>query len=76
MRIISIHCLTSFTPAFQDECGQAVVIVRLIGMLGQGRVAMMHDNALIYTIALGLGGALFLGILAKRSGMSPIVGYL
>jgi CPA2 family monovalent cation:H+ antiporter-2 len=36
----------------------------------------MHDISLITTIALGLGAALVLGLLAKRLGLSPIVGYL
>jgi CPA2 family monovalent cation:H+ antiporter-2 len=36
----------------------------------------MHDISLITTIALGLGAALILGLLAKRVGLSPIVGYL
>lgn len=36
----------------------------------------MHDISLITTIAFGLTAALVLGLLAKRFGMSPIVGYL
>jgi CPA2 family monovalent cation:H+ antiporter-2 len=36
----------------------------------------MHDISLITTIALGLSAALFFGLLAKRMGLSPIVGYL
>jgi CPA2 family monovalent cation:H+ antiporter-2 len=36
----------------------------------------MHDISLITTIALGLTAALFFGLLAKRVGLSPIVGYL
>jgi CPA2 family monovalent cation:H+ antiporter-2 len=36
----------------------------------------MHDISLITTIALGLSAALVLGLLAKRLGLSPIVGYL
>lgn len=36
----------------------------------------MHDISLITTIALGLTGALLFGLLAKRFGLSPIVGYL
>jgi monovalent cation:H+ antiporter-2, CPA2 family len=36
----------------------------------------MHDISLITTIALGLSGALLFGLLAKRVGLSPIVGYL
>src|ERR1051326_7655731 len=36
----------------------------------------MHDISLITTIALGLSAALLFGILAKRIGLSPIVGYL
>jgi len=36
----------------------------------------MHDISLITTIAVGLTAALFFGILAKRVGLSPIVGYL
>jgi hypothetical protein len=36
----------------------------------------MHDISLITTIALGLSAALLFGILAKRIGHSPIVGYL
>lgn len=36
----------------------------------------MHDISLITTIALGLSGALLFGLLAKRFGLSPIVGYL
>src|SRR4051794_38043640 len=36
----------------------------------------MHDISLITTIALALGAALLFGLLAKRLGLSPIVGYL
>jgi len=36
----------------------------------------MHDISLIKTIALGLTAALIFGLLAKRLGLSPIVGYL
>ena len=36
----------------------------------------MHDIHLITTIAYGLTAALFCGLLAKRCGLSPIVGYL
>jgi len=36
----------------------------------------MHDISLITTIALALSAALVFGLLAKRFGMSPIVGYL
>jgi monovalent cation:H+ antiporter-2, CPA2 family len=36
----------------------------------------MHDISLITTIALGLSTALLFGLLAKRIGLSPIVGYL
>jgi CPA2 family monovalent cation:H+ antiporter-2 len=36
----------------------------------------MHDISLITTIALGLTAALCFGLLAKRFGLSPIVGYL
>ena len=36
----------------------------------------MHETPLITTIALALGAALILGLLAKRIGLSPIVGYL
>ncbi len=36
----------------------------------------MHEAPLISTIALALGAALILGLLAKRIGLSPIVGYL
>ncbi len=36
----------------------------------------MHDISLITTIAFGFTAALFFGILAKRLGLSPIVGYL
>lgn len=36
----------------------------------------MHETPLITTIALALGVALILGLLAKRLGLSPIVGYL
>src|SRR6476469_7437067 len=36
----------------------------------------MHEAPLITTIALALGVALVLGLLAKRIGLSPIVGYL
>ena len=36
----------------------------------------MHDISLITTIAFGLTAALILGLLAKRFGLSPIVGYL
>lgn len=36
----------------------------------------MHDISLITTIAFGLLAALVFGLLAKRVGLSPIVGYL
>lgn len=36
----------------------------------------MHDISLITTIALALSGALVFGLIAKRFGLSPIVGYL
>ncbi|HSI09799.1 MAG: cation:proton antiporter [Rariglobus sp.] len=36
----------------------------------------MHDISLITTIAFGLTAALILGLVAKRFGLSPIVGYL
>lgn len=36
----------------------------------------MHDISLITTIAFGLTAALVLGLLVKRLGISPIVGYL
>jgi len=36
----------------------------------------MHDISLITTIALGLLAALIFGLLAKRIGLSPIIGYL
>src|SRR3712207_1161399 len=36
----------------------------------------MHDTPLITTISLALGAALLFGLLAKRLGVSPIVGYL
>jgi monovalent cation:H+ antiporter-2, CPA2 family len=36
----------------------------------------MHDISLITTIAFGLTAALIFGLLAKRIGLSPIVGYL
>jgi CPA2 family monovalent cation:H+ antiporter-2 len=36
----------------------------------------MHEAPLITTVALALGAALILGLLAKRVGLSPIVGYL
>lgn len=36
----------------------------------------MHDIPLITTIALGLAGALIFGLIAKRVGLSPIIGYL
>ncbi|MFL6539598.1 MAG: cation:proton antiporter, partial [Chthoniobacterales bacterium] len=35
-----------------------------------------HEIPLITTIALGLSAALFFGLIAKRLGLSPIVGYL
>src|SRR3954467_1173972 len=38
--------------------------------------AAAHDVPLITTIALALGTALVFGLLAKRIGLSPIVGYL
>ncbi|HEX8281061.1 MAG TPA: cation:proton antiporter, partial [Chthoniobacterales bacterium] len=47
-------------------------MVRRIGVLA----AAPHDVSLITTIALALGAALILGLLAKRLGLSPIVGYL
>ena len=36
----------------------------------------MHDISLITTIAFSFTGALFFGLIAKRCGLSPIVGYL
>src|SRR3954464_15251717 len=36
----------------------------------------MHDISLITTVAFGLTAALIFGLLAKRLGLSPIVGYL
>ncbi|HEV3409262.1 MAG TPA: cation:proton antiporter [Chthoniobacterales bacterium] len=36
----------------------------------------MHDISLITTIALALGAGLVFGLLARRFGLSPIVGYL
>ena len=36
----------------------------------------MHDITLITTIAFGLTAALICGLLARRAGLSPIVGYL
>ena len=36
----------------------------------------MHDISLITTIAYGFTAALFFGLIAKRCGLSPIVGYL
>jgi Kef-type K+ transport system, predicted NAD-binding component len=36
----------------------------------------MHDISLITTIAFGFTAALFFGLITKRLGMSPIVGYL
>ncbi|HUQ87768.1 MAG TPA: cation:proton antiporter [Vicinamibacterales bacterium] len=36
----------------------------------------MHQYDLILTITVGLGGALFLGYITQRIGLSPIVGYL
>jgi monovalent cation:H+ antiporter-2, CPA2 family len=36
----------------------------------------MHDTALITTIAFGFAAALFFGLIAKRLGLSPIVGYV
>jgi CPA2 family monovalent cation:H+ antiporter-2 len=36
----------------------------------------MHDIPLITTIAFGFTAALFFGLIAKRCGLSPIVGYL
>jgi CPA2 family monovalent cation:H+ antiporter-2 len=36
----------------------------------------MHDISLITTIALALSAALVFGLIAKRIGLSPIVGYL
>jgi len=36
----------------------------------------MHDISLITTIALALSAALVFGLIAKRFGLSPIVGYL
>lgn len=42
----------------------------------RGPPTRMHDISLITTIAFGLTAALGLGLLAKRLGVSPIVGYL
>ncbi len=36
----------------------------------------MHDISLITTIAFGFAAALFFGLVAKKIGLSPIVGYL
>jgi len=36
----------------------------------------MHDISLITTLALGFTAALLFGLIAKRCGLSPIVGYL
>jgi monovalent cation:H+ antiporter-2, CPA2 family len=36
----------------------------------------MHDISLITTIAFGFTAALFFGLIAKRLGLSPIVGYI
>ncbi len=36
----------------------------------------MHQYDLIVTLTAGLGGALFLGYITQRIGLSPIVGYL
>jgi CPA2 family monovalent cation:H+ antiporter-2 len=36
----------------------------------------VHVNELIFTLTAGLAGALFLGYLTQRIGLSPIVGYL
>lgn len=36
----------------------------------------MHDIDLILTLTAGLGAALFLGYIAQRIGLSPMVGYL
>src|SRR4029453_2972475 len=36
----------------------------------------MHEMPLITTIALALSAALLCGLIAKRVGLSPIVGYL
>jgi len=36
----------------------------------------VHEIPLITTIALALSAALLFGLLAKRLGLSPIVGYL
>ena len=37
---------------------------------------MPHDTPLVTTIAAALGSAWVLGVLARRIGLSPIVGYL
>ena len=37
---------------------------------------MPHETALIVTLAIGFGGAFALGLLAKRLGLPPLVGYL
>lgn len=36
----------------------------------------MHDSGLVFTITAGLAGALVLGCITHRLGLSPIVGYL
>src|SRR5690349_14317327 len=36
----------------------------------------MHEYDLILTLTAGLGGALLLGYITQRLGLSPIVGYL
>src|SRR5688572_9951743 len=38
--------------------------------------AIVHDYDLILTLTAGLGGALLLGYITQRLGLSPIVGYL
>lgn len=49
---------------------------RMEGFHGFRTRFLMHDISLITTIAFGLTAALVFGLLAKRVGLSPIVGYL
>lgn len=50
------------------------------GWLPQGRRVTsthgMHDTSLLTTIAFGFAAALFFGLIARRFGLSPIVGYI
>lgn len=50
--------------------------VWLVDRKGGAQNRVVHDINLITTVAFGLVAALIFGLLAKRIGLSPIVGYM